>query len=78
MEIPVYYQQSIECIFCKQSFKTTKIRSKFIKVEHHEDIFNLFTKIKKLIPFYIIFMSASIVDFHLQRISPNILLQGVG
>ena len=50
MEIPAYYQQSIECIFCKQNFKTTKIRSKFIKVEHHETDFQPIYENKEINP----------------------------
>ena len=50
MEIPPYYQQSIECIFCKQNFKTTKIRSKFIKVEHHETDFQPIYQNKEINP----------------------------
>ncbi|MEK3976009.1 DUF2225 domain-containing protein [Psychrobacillus sp. FSL K6-1267] len=39
MEIPPYYQKDIECLHCKNKFKSTKIRSKFIKVESHETDF---------------------------------------
>lgn len=38
MELTPYYQKDIECLSCKQKFKTTKVRSKFIKVvSHHTD-----------------------------------------
>ena len=39
MEILPYYQKEVECIHCKQKFKTTKIRSKFIKVKTHDTDF---------------------------------------
>lgn len=39
MEIPPYYQKDIECLHCKNKFKSTKIRSKFIKVESYETDF---------------------------------------
>mgnify|MGYP003367170644 CR=1 FL=1 len=32
MELSPYYEKKMDCLFCKKSFPTTKIRSKFIKV----------------------------------------------
>lgn len=32
MEISPFYQKSIECLHCKKQFKSTKVRSKFVKV----------------------------------------------
>ncbi|TQR09832.1 DUF2225 domain-containing protein [Psychrobacillus soli] len=39
MEISPYYQKSIECLHCKKQFKTTKVRSKFVKVESYASDF---------------------------------------
>lgn len=39
MEISPYYQKDIECIYCKKKFKTTKVRSRFVKVDSHESDF---------------------------------------
>lgn len=39
MEISPYYQKSIECLHCKKHFKTTKVRSKFVKVESYASDF---------------------------------------
>ena len=39
MEISPYYQKDIECLHCKRKFKTTKVRSKFVKVESHDTDF---------------------------------------
>ncbi|MFF2755463.1 DUF2225 domain-containing protein [Psychrobacillus sp. NPDC058041] len=39
MELSPYYQKDIECLHCKKKFKTTKIRSKFVKVESNETDF---------------------------------------
>lgn len=39
MEISPYYQKDIECIHCKKKFKTTKVRTKFVKVDSHESDF---------------------------------------
>lgn len=39
METLPYYQKELECIHCKKKFKSTKIRSKFIKVESHDTDF---------------------------------------
>lgn len=39
MEISPYYQKDTECLHCKKKFKTTKVRSKFVKVERHETDF---------------------------------------
>ena len=32
MELSPYYEKKMDCLFCKKSFPTTKIRSKFVKV----------------------------------------------
>lgn len=32
MELSPYYEKKIECLFCKKTFPSTKIRSKFVKV----------------------------------------------
>lgn len=39
MELSPYYQKDIECLNCKKKFKTTKVRSKFVKVASHESDF---------------------------------------
>lgn len=39
MELSPYYQKDLECIYCKKKFKTTKVRTKFIKVESHDTDF---------------------------------------
>ncbi|MFJ7971595.1 DUF2225 domain-containing protein [Psychrobacillus sp. NPDC096389] len=39
MEISPFYQTSIECLHCKKQFKTTKVRSKFVKVESYASDF---------------------------------------
>ncbi|QEY22543.1 DUF2225 domain-containing protein [Psychrobacillus sp. AK 1817] len=50
MEIPPYYQKDIECLHCKNKFKSTKIRSKFIKVESHETDFQPIYQNKEINP----------------------------
>lgn len=32
MELSPYYEKKMDCLFCKKSFPTTKIRTKFVKV----------------------------------------------
>jgi len=39
MEITPYYHKQIDCINCKKKFNTTKVRSKFVKVEKQESDF---------------------------------------
>ena len=39
MELTPHYQKDIECLHCKKKFKTTKLRSKFVKVEKQESDF---------------------------------------
>lgn len=39
MEVTPYYQKSIDCLHCKKKFNTTKIRSKFVKVDKQESDF---------------------------------------
>lgn len=39
MELTPHYQKEIECLHCKKKFKTTKLRSKFVKVERQESDF---------------------------------------
>lgn len=50
MELTPYYQKDIECLHCKQKFKTTKIRSKFIKVESHHTDFQPIYENKEINP----------------------------
>ena len=38
-ELTPFYQKSIECIYCKNTFQSTKIRARFIKLSHHETDF---------------------------------------
>ncbi|MGM0845857.1 MAG: DUF2225 domain-containing protein [Bacillota bacterium] len=38
-EITPFYQRNIECLFCKSTFQSTKIRSRFIKLSCHETDF---------------------------------------
>jgi uncharacterized protein (DUF2225 family) len=40
MELTPHYQKEIECLNCKEKFKTTKLRSKFVKVEKQESDFH--------------------------------------
>jgi len=39
MELSPYYTKQIECLHCKKKFNTTKIRSKFVKLETQETDF---------------------------------------
>ncbi|ATP41565.1 hypothetical protein CSE16_16845 [Solibacillus sp. R5-41] len=39
MEISPFYEKNIDCMHCKKSFPTFKVRSKFIKVAHTETDF---------------------------------------
>lgn len=50
MELTPYYQKDIECLNCKQKFKTTKVRSKFIKVESHHTDFQPIYENKEINP----------------------------
>lgn len=50
MELTPYYQKDIECLHCKQKFKTTKIRSKFIKVVSHNSDFQPIYENKEVNP----------------------------
>lgn len=50
MEITPYYQKDIECLHCKKKFKTTKVRSKFIKVVGHESDFQPIYQNKEINP----------------------------
>lgn len=50
MEITPYYQKDIECLHCKKKFKSTKVRSKFIKVESHETDFQPIYQNKEVNP----------------------------
>lgn len=50
MEISPFYQTSIECLYCKKQFKTTKVRSKFVKVESYASDFQPIYKNKDVNP----------------------------
>jgi len=50
MELTPYYQKEIECLHCKKKFKTTKVRSKFIKVESHHTDFQPIYENKEINP----------------------------
>lgn len=50
MELTPYYQKDIECLYCKQKFKTTKVRSKFIKVDSHQSDFQPIYENKEVNP----------------------------
>lgn len=50
MEISPYYQKSIECLHCKKQFKTTKVRSKFVKVESYTSDFQPIYQNKEVNP----------------------------
>ena len=39
MEISPYYEKNIDCLHCKKSFKSNKVRSKFIKVRETDTDF---------------------------------------
>ncbi|AYC29962.1 DUF2225 domain-containing protein [Paenisporosarcina cavernae] len=39
MELSPFYTKQIECLHCKEKFEITKIRSKFVKVDHQETDF---------------------------------------
>ncbi|RDI41469.1 DUF2225 domain-containing protein [Falsibacillus pallidus] len=38
-EVTPFFERKLECPLCKHSFKTTKIRSRFIKIERHDSDF---------------------------------------
>jgi uncharacterized protein len=38
-EVTPYYNKEIQCLACRHSYSTTKIRSRFVKVEGHESDF---------------------------------------
>ncbi|WP_255367896.1 DUF2225 domain-containing protein [Psychrobacillus sp. OK032] len=50
MEITPYYQKSIECLHCKKQFKTTKVRSKFVKVDSYTSDFQPIYQNKEINP----------------------------
>ncbi|SDN99028.1 hypothetical protein SAMN05518871_10936 [Psychrobacillus sp. OK028] len=50
MELTPYYQKDIECLHCKLKFKTTKVRSKFIKVVEHDTDFRPIYENKEVNP----------------------------
>ena len=50
MEITPYYQKDIECLHCKQKFKSTKVRSKFIKVVSYNSDFQPIYENKEVNP----------------------------
>ena len=50
MEIPPYYQKEVVCLHCKNKFKSTKIRSKFIKLETHDTDFQPIYQNKEINP----------------------------
>ncbi|WP_391116661.1 MULTISPECIES: DUF2225 domain-containing protein [unclassified Psychrobacillus] len=50
MELSPYYQKDIECLHCKKKFKTTKVRSKFVKVEANETDFQPIYQNKEVNP----------------------------
>ncbi|MDI2586483.1 DUF2225 domain-containing protein [Psychrobacillus sp. NEAU-3TGS] len=50
MEISPYYQKSIECLHCKKQFITTKVRSKFVKVESYASDFQPIYQNKEVNP----------------------------
>ncbi|QUG42514.1 DUF2225 domain-containing protein [Psychrobacillus sp. INOP01] len=50
MELTPYYQKDIECLHCKKKFKTTKVRSKFIKVVSHDTDFQPIYENKEVNP----------------------------
>ena len=39
MEVSPFYEKNVECIHCKKSFPTLKVRTKSIKIEHTESDF---------------------------------------
>jgi uncharacterized protein len=38
-EVTPYYDKKIQCLACRHSYSTTKIRSRFVKVKGHESDF---------------------------------------
>ncbi|WP_244888201.1 DUF2225 domain-containing protein [[Bacillus] enclensis] len=38
-ELTPYYDKKIQCLACRHSYSTTKIRSRFVKVKGHESDF---------------------------------------
>ncbi|MFJ8067314.1 DUF2225 domain-containing protein [Psychrobacillus sp. NPDC096426] len=50
MEISPYYQKSVECLHCKKKFTTTKVRSKFVKVESYASDFQPIYQNKEINP----------------------------
>lgn len=50
MELTPYYQKDIECLHCKKKFKTTKVRSKFVKVISHTSDFQPIYENKEVNP----------------------------
>lgn len=50
MEISPFYQKIIECLHCKKQFKTTKVRSKFVKVESYASDFQPIYQNKEVNP----------------------------
>jgi len=39
MELSPYYTKQVECLYCRKKFNTTKIRSKFVKLQSQESDF---------------------------------------
>ena len=50
MELTPYYQKDIECLHCKKKFKSTKVRSKFIKAVSHNSDFQPIYENKEVNP----------------------------
>jgi uncharacterized protein len=49
-EITPFYQKKMECLYCKTTFQSTKIRSRFIKLSHHETDFRPVYKDERINP----------------------------
>jgi uncharacterized protein len=49
-EITPFYQKKIECLHCKNLFNSTKIRTRFIKLSHHDTDFRPVYKNEQINP----------------------------
>lgn len=57
MQLSPFYEKNIECLHCKKSFPTLKVRTKFIKIAHTESDFQpIYTDEKVNALFYNVFV----------------------
>ncbi len=51
-QIPATYEKKVQCLFCHEPFSTTRIRSRFIRIERVDSDFYQEYKDPNLNPYY--------------------------